>query len=108
MKHEEQKFYQVLLENKKNKKSMITEMKSIDYQEVSQMKKEVDELKQRKKLAEKELVNEKVVKEHRKVRLEKEAKDGVEHHKELLRKRMKALNHLNLYEAKDKRQREAA
>ena len=69
MKHEEQKFYQVLLESKKNKKSMITEMKSIDHQEINRMKSEVDELKQRKKLAEKELVNEKITKEHRKVKL---------------------------------------
>ena len=48
---------------------MITEMKSIDHQEINRMKSEVDELKQRKKLAEKELVNEKIVKDSRKAKL---------------------------------------
>lgn len=91
---------------KDKKKSMITEMKSVDLKEIGDVKREVEELKRRKRNTEKELENQRVAKEQKKQRIEREVKENLEFHKELLRRRMKALNHLNLYEAKDKQLRE--
>ena len=50
LKLEEQRYINTLAERKKDKKkSMITEMKSIDLKEINDVKKEVEELKRRKK-----------------------------------------------------------
>ena len=59
-----------------------------------------------KKDAEKELVNEKILKDQKKAKIEKEVRELMDEHKELLRRRQKSLNQLNLYEARDRKQKE--
>ena len=72
LKLEEQRYINTLAERKKDKKkSMITEMKSIDLKEINDVKKEVEELKRRKKNTERELENQRVAKEQKKLRLER-------------------------------------
>ena len=72
LKLEEQRYINILAERKKDKKkSMITEMKSIDLKEINDVKKEVEELKRRKKNTERELENQRVAKEQKKLRLER-------------------------------------
>ena len=58
-----------------------------------------------KKDAEKELVNEKILKDQKKAKIEKEVRELMDEHKELLRRRQKSLNQLNLYEARDRKQK---
>ena len=72
LKLEEQRYINTLAQRKKDKKkSMITEMKSIDLKEINDVKKEVEELKRRKKNTERELENQRVAKEQKKLRLER-------------------------------------
>lgn len=46
-------------------------------------------------------MTDKIIKEAKKAKLEKDIKDGLEAHKELYKRRVKGVNQLNLYECKE-------
>jgi hypothetical protein len=79
----------------------LKELKSASVHEISELERELEELKNRKRDAEKDLVTDKIIKETKKGRLEREIKERLEAHKELYKRRIKGINQLNLYEHKE-------
>lgn len=71
-----------LLESKSSKKKLtMTDIKAISVTEANALEMQVQSLKKQKKDAEKQLVSEKILKDKRKTKLEKEARDNLETHK---------------------------
>lgn len=96
-----------LVESKNSRKKItVNDIKTLDVSQISSLQKEIQLLKMQKKDAEKELVNEKILKDQKKAKIEKEVRELMDEHKELLRRRQKSLNQLNLYEARDRKQKE--
>jgi hypothetical protein len=59
----------------------LKEIKSASLSEINELEREIESLKVKKKDAEKDFVTDKIIKEMKKNKLEKEIKDGLEAHK---------------------------